>query len=82
MIIEMDATNRQLLRRLLADLDRPVLTAATGPEALLVASRYPVAFFIGVLAGEEPIDHTQKQILRGSKQLPPVLARIMQIHVA
>jgi signal transduction histidine kinase/CheY-like chemotaxis protein len=41
LIIEMDATNRQLLRRLLADLDRPVLTAATGPEALLVASRYP-----------------------------------------
>lgn len=41
MIIEMDATNRQLLRRLLADLDRPVLTAATGPEALLVAARYP-----------------------------------------
>jgi signal transduction histidine kinase/CheY-like chemotaxis protein len=41
MIIEMDATNRQLLRRLLADLERPVLTAATGPEALLVASRYP-----------------------------------------
>ncbi len=41
MIIEMDSTNRQLLRRLLADLERPVLTAATGPEALLVASRYP-----------------------------------------
>jgi len=41
MIIEMDATNRQLLRRLLADLERPVLTAATGPEALLVSSRYP-----------------------------------------
>lgn len=41
LIIEMDATNRQLLRRLLVDLDRPVLTAATGPEALLVADRYP-----------------------------------------
>jgi two-component system cell cycle sensor histidine kinase/response regulator CckA len=41
LIIEMDATNRQLLRRLLVDLERPVLTAATGPEALLVATRYP-----------------------------------------
>ncbi len=48
----------------------------------LAASRYPVVFFIGVLAGEEPIDHTQKQILRGVQQLPPVIARIMQIHVA
>ncbi len=41
LIIEMDATNRQLLRRLLVDLECPVLTAATGPEALIVASRYP-----------------------------------------
>lgn len=49
MIIEMDATNRQLLRRLLADLDRPVLTAATGPEALLVASRYPGSVDLAVI---------------------------------
>lgn len=49
MIIEMDATNRQLLRRLLADLERPVLTAATGPEALLVASRYPGAVDLAVI---------------------------------
>ena len=42
-----------------------------------VASSFPVAFFIAVLAGEEPIDHTQKQILRNSDNLPPVLSRIM-----
>ncbi|EYT57246.1 membrane protein [Dietzia sp. UCD-THP] len=46
------------------------------------ASLTPVGFFIGVLAGEEPIDHTQKQILRGADELPPVLSRIMEIHVA
>lgn len=46
------------------------------------ASRFPVTFFIGVLAGEEPIDHTQKSILRASKDLPPVMSRIMEIHVA
>lgn len=49
MIIEMDATNRQLLRRLLADLERPVLTAATGPEALIVASRYPGPIDLAVI---------------------------------
>jgi signal transduction histidine kinase/CheY-like chemotaxis protein len=49
LIIEMDPTNRQLLRRLLADLERPVLTAATGPEALLVASRYPGAVDLAVI---------------------------------
>ncbi|MCW2771615.1 MAG: hypothetical protein JWR27_3048 [Aeromicrobium sp.] len=45
-------------------------------------SAVPFAFFIGVLAGEEPIDHTQKGILRSGQDLPPVLSRIMQIHVA
>ena len=46
------------------------------------ASIVPVGFFIGVLAGEEPIDHMQKGILRGGDDLPPVLSRIMEIHVA
>jgi hypothetical protein len=46
------------------------------------ASAFPVTFFIGVLAGEEPIDHTQKNILRAGNDLPPVLSRIMEIHVA
>ena len=46
------------------------------------ASTFPVSFFIGVLAGEEPIDHTQKNILRGGKSLPPLMSRIMEIHVA
>lgn len=45
-------------------------------------SAVPVGFFIGVLAGEEPIDHTQKGILRAGEDLPPILARIMEIHVA
>jgi hypothetical protein len=45
-------------------------------------SAVPYAFFIGVLAGEEPIDHTQKAILRSRNDLPPVLSRVMEIHVA
>src|SRR5690606_19841993 len=45
------------------------------PVLPLAAGRFPVAFFIGVLAGEEPIDHTQKQVLRNSDSLPPVLSR-------
>ena len=42
----------------------------------------PELFFTGVLAGEEPIDHTQKRILRDAADMPPVLRRIMEIHVA
>ena len=48
----------------------------------LMASRYPLGFFIAVLAGEEPIDHTQKKLLREADGLPPIMRRIMQIHVA
>jgi hypothetical protein len=50
---------------------------------LPLAARYvPAAFFVGVLAGEEPIDHVQKSILRSGDQVHPLLQRIMQIHVA
>jgi P-aminobenzoate N-oxygenase AurF len=48
----------------------------------LVAGPLPVAFFIGVLAGEEPIDHTQKNVLREGKTLHPIMERVMAIHVA
>lgn len=40
LIVEGDTTNRQLLRRLLTDLERPVLATATAAEALLISSRY------------------------------------------
>ncbi|MFV0496175.1 AurF N-oxygenase family protein [Mycobacterium sp.] len=52
------------------------------PLIPLVAGPLPVPFFIGVLAGEEPIDHTQKQILREGKVLHPIMERVMAIHVA
>ena len=35
-----------------------------------------------MLAGEEPIDHTQKNVLREGKSLHPIMERVMAIHVA
>ena len=52
------------------------------PFIPMLATVAPVGFFIAVLAGEEPIDHTQKAILRDGHEMPPVMTRIMQIHVA
>lgn len=60
----------------------PWLFRLLAPVLPLFASRVPVGFFIGVLAGEEPIDHVQKSILRAGADLHPLLLRIMQIHVA
>lgn len=48
----------------------------------LFARWVPFGFFYGVLAGEEPIDHVQKSVLRAGDDMHPLLRRIMQIHVA
>ena len=55
---------------------------AVGPVLPLAARLVPFGFFYGVLAGEEPIDHVQKSILRAGDEMHPLLQRIMQIHVA
>jgi hypothetical protein len=52
------------------------------PVIPLVAAPLPILFFFGVLAGEEPIDHTQKNVLREGKTLHPIMERVMAIHVA
>jgi hypothetical protein len=52
------------------------------PFLPLAAKWVPFAFYYGVLAGEEPIDHVQKSILRAGDDMHPLLQRIMQIHVA
>jgi hypothetical protein len=48
----------------------------------LFGSLWPEEFFTGVLAGEEPIDHVQKAILRAGGDNHPLMERIMQIHIA
>ena len=53
---------------------QPLLPLAAGPT--------PIPFFFSVLAGEEPIDHAQKAILRENLTLHPMMERVMAIHVA
>lgn len=52
------------------------------PFIPLVAGPLPIPFFFGILAGEEPIDHTQKAVLREGKALHPIMEKVMAIHVA
>jgi para-aminobenzoate N-oxygenase AurF len=43
---------------------------------------FPELFFVFVLAGEDPIDHVQRELLRKPRtDIHPLLRRIMQIHV-
>ena len=54
----------------------------TSPVIGLLAGYVPVTLMIGILAGEEPIDHYQKQILREGGEMPPAVLRAMEIHIA
>ncbi|MGN2639498.1 AurF N-oxygenase family protein [Nocardia takedensis] len=48
-----------------------------------VAGGYaPVILFIGILGGEEPIDHYQKAVIRDGGNIPPAVLRTMEIHIA
>lgn len=49
LIVDGDTTNRQFLRRLLADLERPVLATATAAEAIQIADRYTNPIGIAVI---------------------------------
>lgn len=63
----------------------PRLLRWVSPLVPLASGPLPIPFFFGVLAGEEPIDHTQKQVLRDGgegRELHPIMAKVMAIHVA
>lgn len=45
------------------------------------ARRFPELFFFFVLAGEDPIDYTQREALSGERELHPLIERISRIHI-
>ncbi len=64
--------------------DLPGLTGVNGflaGRVPMLAKLFPELFFVFVLGGEDPIDHVQRQALRRSQPVHPLLRRIMQIHV-
>ncbi|WP_183094946.1 AurF N-oxygenase family protein [Nocardioides stalactiti] len=74
---------QEVVNRIGAEVDgMPWVLRKLAPVLPMLVTKYPVVFFLGVLAGEEPIDHTQKSIFRAGAELPPVLARVMEIHIA
>ena len=74
---------QEMVNRIGADVPGlPRLLRWLAPLIPLFAGPLPVPFFFGVLAGEEPIDHTQKDVLREGRSLHPIMARVMAIHVA
>lgn len=65
-------------------LEAPGLTremAAGARRVIPLGRRFPALFFVFVLGGEDPIDHVQRTLLRGDRELHPLMERIMRIHV-
>lgn len=55
------------------------------PLVGVVARKMPVGFWAVVLAGEEPIDYTQRQLIdmgRKGTDIHPMLEKVMKVHVA
>ncbi|SIS14243.1 AurF N-oxygenase family protein [Williamsia sterculiae] len=52
------------------------------PVVPLASTVFPMIFFFGVLAGEEPIDHLQKDLLRDGTTAHPTMSAVFQLHVA
>lgn len=55
---------------------------AAAPLLMFFGTISPEAFFTGILAGEEPIDHLQKAVLRSGDKMHPTMQRVFQIHIA
>ena len=57
---------------------------ALSPFIPLFSTLTPTVFFFGVLAGEEPIDHIQKDFLRAARDrdMHPAMSAVMELHVA
>jgi hypothetical protein len=53
----------------------------TMPIIGFVGGYTPMIFMIGILGGEEPIDHYQKALVRSGHKLPPMVERAIEIHV-
>ena len=74
---------QELVNRTGADVPgmRPGFRRMT-PWIALAGGYVPVVLMIGILAGEEPIDHFQKALFRERVDLPPAMHRVMEIHIA
>jgi hypothetical protein len=52
------------------------------PTVAYLLGHWPTLFMVTVLAGEEPIDHYQKAVVRGEGDAPDLVERAVQIHIA
>jgi hypothetical protein len=74
---------QELVNRIGVDVPgmRPLLRLLS-PYIGMVGAFVPPGLMIGILAGEEPIDHYQKALIRSGRGVPKAVLRAMEIHIA
>jgi hypothetical protein len=74
---------QELVNRIGVDVPgmRPMFRALS-PLLGMAGGFLPLILFIGILGGEEPIDHYQKALIRSGVPMPPAVQRAMEIHIA
>ena len=74
---------QELVNRIGADVPGPRKHFRILSPFIGVAGGYAyIILFMGILGGEEPIDHYQKAVIRQGDVMPPAVLRCMQIHIA
>jgi hypothetical protein len=71
----------EFVRRTGLDVRTPRILGVGERQVIGFARRFPELFFFFVLAGEDPIDHTQRELLRSGVELHPLVERISRIHI-
>jgi hypothetical protein len=71
----------EFVRRTGLPVRAPAILRLGERQVIGFARRFPELFFFFVLAGEDPIDYTQRQMLQSGRALHPLVERISRIHV-
>jgi hypothetical protein len=74
---------QEMINRIGADVPgMPRYMRWISPFMPLVAGPLPNMFFVDMIAGEEPFDHIQRNILREGQTPHPIIQAVMAIHIA
>ncbi|MGH7785331.1 MAG: AurF N-oxygenase family protein [Candidatus Binatia bacterium] len=63
------------------DVRSPRILGVADRQVVGFGRHFPELFFFFVLAGEDPIDHVQREMLQNGRALHPLIERITRIHI-
>ena len=71
----------EFVRRSGLDVRPPRLLGIAQHQIVRMGRAFPELFFLFVLSGEDPIDWSQRRLLRSGREIHPLIERISRIHI-